>query len=564
MSGREGMRTAYGGGPVSLLIDMRTAIIASIFLLAITSVSCTSDDGRDRSTARIYDSNDPIDRGCALHPRYLTRIWRGYSDGSEDVTIVPQAPNFSGAFTVTSHSGPWDYVQNVPLVFYGPRYVRPSGTLSDPASIVDVFPTVGRLLDVDLPRREGRLLRAVPAGNAGVPKLIVTVVWDGAGRNVLERFPDAWPNLARLEREGTSYVEAVVGSSPSITPATHSNLGTGAYPRRHGVTAVMRREPDGTVRSAFPGSDPAELRLTTFGDIIDQELGNEPLVGALGWISWHQGMLGHGSQQEGGDEDQLGFLRTDFVRVPKRYYTAPDYLSEHRGPTKQQFRRLDRSDGELDGKWMGEPDLTKHENPAFVEYQRDVLLRMLREEGYGSDPVPDLFFTNFKMSDIAAHAYGLDSPQVEAVISAQDQALGRLVEQLDRDVKDYVVVITADHGATRSAVDSGAWPVRQGELARDIDEHFDVPEGRSVVLETSAVGPFLDRDLAAELGITPDDVATFLNDYRIRDNWDGDLPEGYEGRGDEHALAAAFPRTRFPEIMRCAFGSARPPSGARG
>jgi arylsulfatase A-like enzyme len=542
---------------------MRTTTLVAILVLLLGGTACTDDGGRSRSGDRTYASDDAVERGCALHRRYLARIWRGYSEASEDVTIVPQAPNFSGAFSVTSHSGPWDYVQNIPLVFYGPGHVDARGApVHDPASIIDVFPTVGRLLGVDLPKREGKLLRKVRTNSQTPPRLVLVVVWDGAGRNVLERFPDAWPTLARMEREGASYLNAMVGSSPSITPATHSSLGTGAYPREHGVTAIQMRRPNGDVTTAFSGSDPAELRLTTFGDIVDRELDNEPLVGTLAWVSWHQGMLGHGSQIEGGDEDQLAFLRSDFVRVPKRYYSAPYYLRTYKGPVEES-RKLDRADGEVDGKWMGN-EMEKHDNPAYVEYQTKVLLRMLRDEGYGSDDVPDIFLTNYKMSDIAGHQYGMDSPEVEAVIRAQDRGLGELLAYLDRDVGDYVVVVTADHGSTPLPKTSGAWPVRQGELKKDIEKEFDVPKGRSLVIETSAVGPFLDDEVAEDLGISAEDVARFLNGYKIRDNWTGELPAGYEDRGDENVLSAAFTRGQFPEIMRCAFGSPEPPPGMHG
>src|SRR5918997_1552601 len=37
------------------------------------------------------------------------------------------------------------------------------------------------------------------------PRLVVVVVWDGGGWNVLERWPDAWPTLGRMMRAGISY-----------------------------------------------------------------------------------------------------------------------------------------------------------------------------------------------------------------------------------------------------------------------------------------------------------------------------------------------------------------------
>ena len=244
-----------------MLTPLGRIVVALLVLLVggITFLVLKDDGGGGAPEAtvetRTFESNDPIERACDLDPQELARLWRGHDDThSEDVTIVPLPPNYSGSFGTTSHSGPWDYVQTIPLVMYGPGNIKPEGRVEEPASIADVYPTAGRLTGVDLPQREGRVLDSALEPDAS-PKLIVTVVWDGVGRNVLERWPDRWPTLKRLEEEGTSYVDTVVGSSPSITPATHSTLGTGDYPRRHGMTAIEMRMADGSVGGAFSGRD---------------------------------------------------------------------------------------------------------------------------------------------------------------------------------------------------------------------------------------------------------------------------------------------------------------------
>ncbi|MEA2476294.1 MAG: hypothetical protein QOC87_493, partial [Actinomycetota bacterium] len=71
--------------------------------------------------------------------------------------------------------------------------------------------------------------------------------------------------------------------------------------------------------------------------------------------------------------------------------------------------------------------------------------------------------------------------------------------------------------------------------------------------------------LMRKLGVTDDDVASFMNSYTIADNWTGArLPNGYEGRADEEIFSAVFPGSRLPEIMQCAFGSSTPPSSVGG
>lgn len=504
--------------------------------------------------AEIPQTDDPIERGCALPERYLTRIWRGYDPvRSEDITIVPAEPNYSGSFKVASHSGPWDIEQTVPLLLYGPGFVEARGQVDAAASVTDIYPTVGRLVGVDLEPRKGRALGGSLIETAKVPKLVVVIVWDGAGRGVLDRWAERTPHFRRLEREGTSFMRATVGSSPSITPATHASLGTGAFPRQHGVTAIMMGTQDDGVRGAFGGRHPRDLGLTTFGDQIDVAFENRSEVGMLAWKSWHMGMLGSGAFLPGGDADHLALIGHDYkINGNDEFYSSPAF-SDPAGMLDRRIDELDRSDGEADGEWAGKNIMEEHDNPAWPAFELDLTLEMLAVEGYGEDDVPDIFVTNYKSSDLIAHAKGIAAPELGDVLQAQDDALGDLISYLDENVGDYVVALTADHGFPPPPEETGAWPLQQGELQRDVDEHFDVTEG-SLIQQTTAVGPFLDRDTMADAGVTANEIAEFLNGYTIRENYadDKDLPEGYEDRGDEKILAAAWPSNKLPEVMECA------------
>lgn len=546
-----------------LVVAMLALVVAGSALLFLKDGGSNGPGGDLNVEERSFDTNDPVERACALPDRELLRIWRGHDKAaSEDITIVPQPPNFSGSFGTTSHSGPWDYVQTVPLVLYGPGNIKASGQIQGPANVADIYATAGELTGVSLPQRKGKALEQALEPEAS-PKLIVTLVWDGVGRNVLDKWEGRWPNLARIEAEGTSFVTATVGSSPSITPATHSNLGTGSYPRQHGITAIEMRRADGSVGTAFAAKDPAELRLTTFADEIDRELGNAPIVGLLAWKSWHMGMMGHGSQLSGGDKDQLALI-TDTVVGNPLYYELPGSLRSADGP-EVRAEELDLEDGEADGQWMGHVILDEHDNPAWVRHEGDLMIEMLESGGYGNDDVPDLFFLNFKPTDIVGHRHNVHSPEMGEVLEAQDAELGRLIEWLDRNVKDYVVVVTSDHGNTPPAEDSGGWPLLQGQLQADVDNHFKIPDGESLITQTTAVGPFLNYETMEKNGVTAAQIARFLNSYTIGENWpDAELPDGYQDRSEEPILSAAFESDRLAEVMRCAFGEPFPPKGLTG
>jgi Type I phosphodiesterase / nucleotide pyrophosphatase len=542
-----------------------------VAVLLCAPVACragqASQSAAERLAAkpRTYATNDVVERACALGPKLLLRIYRGYyRHRSEDLTMVPQAPNYPGGLDLPSHSGPWTYLQQVPLVLYGPGHVRATRPqVTRHASITDVYPTVGRLTGVELSRRPGRALHEALGAGGGPPKLVLTVVWDGAGRNVLRRWPRAWPNLRRLQHRGTSYLDATVGSSPSITPATHSSLGTGAFPRQHGITAIAYRGADGRMANAFGGKDPRDLELATFADQIDLALGNAPVVGMLGWRAWQIGMLGHGRELPGGDADELVLINSqgDLRSNPSLYSMPATYATGFAG-LRRRAAELDRADGKVDGRWLGHDILAQHDNPAWVSYESDVLLDMLERGGYGDDATPDLFFTNFKMTDIVGHQYTMDSPEMAGVLRAQDRALGRIVRYLDRTVGDYVVIVTADHGHVPSPERTGGWALGTGEVRADVDERFGAVPGRSLTLGSASTGLFFDYERMRALGVSDVDVARFLNSYTIAENWRGKtLPQGYQERADEQVLAASIPRSAVPDVMRCAFGAPRPPRG---
>ena len=538
----------------------RSSLVAPTLLFFLVVAACDTGAGSDGPAAslkledRVFATDDPLQRGCRLSREVLLRIRRGYYEGrSEDIIMVPQFPNFSGSFSIPNHSGPWRYLQRVPLVFYGPTHVSKRGRIEAEAGLIDVYPTVSKLLGVKTPMRSGRLLpQVIRKGGSTPPKLIVIVVWDGVGRNVLERWPDAWPELARIEKLGVSFLEATVGSSPSITPATHSTLGTGVFPLRHGATGINYRARNGELARAFNDRDPRLLRVTTFADEADRALGNAPQVGMLAWKSWHLGMLGHGSSLSGGDRDQLGLMQDgESITGNPRYYTTPSYLNDI--SIQSEVDRADREDGAADERWFGHTLLDLHDNPAWIRYQEEAILAMLKGEEFGDDDVPDLFFTNFKTTDIVGHQYGMDSQEMEVVLRVQDQALERMVNYLDRRVEDYAVILTADHGHTPSTERTGAWPITNGELRSDIDKHFRVPENESLLQDATAVGLFLNDGLSKQLNVSDEDVARFVNRYTVRDNWeDAELPRGYEGRAEEELFSAAFPGRLLSDIVKCA------------
>ena len=565
----------------------RIAAFALAFVVAVTAIGLVrsrdrelpdpGDVPRATSTGKGDDENVELPKqaylrdACKMPAKWAQRIHRGWDPGparSHDLVIVPSPRNYMGSFLNTSHSAPYDFLQKVPLVLYGPGFVDAQGRVEidgrEP-TIADLAPTYAELMDFDFRDGPSEALTEVLREDAKEPKLIFTAVIDGGGWNALEEWPDAWPNIQRLIDDGANIEGAVVGSSPSITPATHTNLSTGTFPRYHGVTAIAIRADDGSLVGSFSRSagnplgratDPTvSLKKTTLADEWDLANDNEAKIGMLAAGNLQAGMIGHGTALEGGDADIMAVRYGETWETNPDFYSLPDYVNtEVEGPAAD-LDELDRSDGAADGKWMGHSldDVALDASPAFAPWQNRTMQALLDGEDFGRDSVTDLFYVNYKAPDKAGHEWNMIAPEQEEVIRSVDTALGDMVSWLDENVgrDEYLFVVTADHGQT--PLEAGGWPILGNELVADIDAHFGVEGDASLIQRTSASSFFSDKAEMKARGVTPEQVASFVSRYRIGDNIpEGEeVPAGYEERLDERIFDAAFPGRELNEVVAC-------------
>ncbi len=80
---------------------------------------------------------------CAVPTELLVRTWRGHrADRGGDLELLPQEPDFVGHGGLP-HSGPWDYVGEVPLLLYGPGHIEAQGAVDRAVTLADIAPTAG-------------------------------------------------------------------------------------------------------------------------------------------------------------------------------------------------------------------------------------------------------------------------------------------------------------------------------------------------------------------------------------------------------------------------------------
>ena len=516
---------------------------------------------------------------CGLPAEWLGRIANGYDpERSGDLEILPKVPNFVGAGL--PHVGPWSFTSDVPMFWYGPGYIKPVGPVQQPVDLPDIMATWDHMLGSSFEPPDGRPMTdaLVPAAERPEPpRLLVMMVWDGAGRAVLDQWADAWPNLDRLRSEGAWYEHATVGSSPTSSAQIHATFGTAAYPSHHGVPGHTVRI-DGELVSPWK-QGPFELELDTFADHYDAEHGNRPLVGISGSVAIQLGMMSHGSYLAGGDRD-MAVLRTPGQgiiegllgregkawNIPDEYhewYDMPPYVNDLPSLTSYfDDVDLDARDGRRDGRWHGheyeesEELLNGFHTPARIPYQTRLLEELIIREGFGDDEVTDLFFVNYKLIDTLGHLYGMEDETMRDAVATQDEYLEPFIDFLNEEVGEnrWAMVLTADHGSLRSTEATGAFQISAEKLHAAIQAEFDADEDDlPVVDQVKQTEIFMNVAELEEHGHTLDEVSRFIMNLEEAQLQIPGLPVRDP---DETVFQAAFPAEALLSLPCLPDGSA--------
>jgi Type I phosphodiesterase / nucleotide pyrophosphatase len=425
---------------------------------------------------------------CGLPPYVLTRIWRGYDPTlSGQVIVVPHGRNFLGAGA--PHASPWAYTQDVPMFWYGPGQVQP-GFFSQPVTSADIAPTIAGILGIkgDFTAPDGNDLEIPLVLDRKPLKLIVVLVWDAGGRFVLDLWPQNWPHLRDLRKRGAWFDKATVGSSPSNTAPIHATIGTGAFPRHHGIIDNVMKFPDGRIRSSW-ADGPDMLRVPALAEVYQEAMGPAVAVGMAGSVSWHLGMVGHGNTDESAprpvvvlknDTDDGGDSAPVWEMPPsvKAYYRFADYVTQLPpldDPDAGYFDFARKLDGTDDGLWRGKDVATLEggwASPARIPYQHRAIKTLIAHEGFGHhDAGTDLLFVNYKVIDEIGHRYYASSDEMGDTVKAQDLFLRYFVNFLDKQVGEgeWMMLLTADHGHTAAPGVSGGYLINQHEVQNRIE-----------------------------------------------------------------------------------------------
>jgi len=492
---------------------LRSRMVWLVLLLA--SASCRSTSSTTPATRPAPPPAATASATSAQREAWLAQFARGYFPGrSGQVFMVSREGEFivdRNPLYAFMHGSPWSYDTHIPLLLYGPPFIKPL-IWNERVSQQDVVPTLAALLGTAPPATAiGRPLREALAPASTPPRVVALVVLDGTRVDYFDTYRDVLPTLSRLRAAGAWYSQAHVSSVPTLTAVGHANLGTGAEPQTHGLAVnYLFNRVTGKSQEAYDHLDPGEMLALTLADVWNIETqGKAVIVGQGGAIRAVAGLVGHGACLVNGRPITAASYSTAgdgaFETNPKCYV-----LSDALKPLTARSYWT-----EAGGTWMGHdvasPAKFRH-SALFQRFEGDALAAVLQAEPLGEDEIPDLVLVNLKSPDYVGHAYGPASPEIKAALAELDRQLARVLEILERKAGAgrFTIAFAADHGMPGEPRPGGRRYV--DDIGKRIDARFSPGGGTVVQYFNDAANNEIHLDTARlrSLKVSLRDVAAFL------------------------------------------------------
>jgi Type I phosphodiesterase / nucleotide pyrophosphatase len=452
-------------------------------------------------------------KGSDRKREFLEKYAHAYYPGrSGQIMLVPREGDFvtlNEPASLFMHGSPWSYDADIPLLFFGPSFIR-KGTYAEAAAQQDIVPTLAKLLRLPLPPTvTGRAMEKALRLSASRPRAILVVVLDGMRRDYFERYQEVLPTLTRLREGGAWFSNARVNFLPTITPLGHATIGTGADPRVHGIVVNTAFDGiSGKPQSPYPGMSPRTLMALTLADLWNLETdGQAVIIGQGSIFVAAAGLVGHGACLLNARATILASYSPQGAwETNSECYKLPQYLQSQKSAPLWEAAH---------GRWMGH-DIASPEavsrSALFPKFEADALVPMIENERVGADDLTDLLLVNLKAADFVGHRYGPDSPEMRDTLAEQDRQLARILETLDKKTgaNRFVVVITADHGMPPEPQ-----APRKRYFNKDIVDlvhrKFD-PERATLVTHFDARNNqlFVDKNRLRELGLKLSQIKEYL------------------------------------------------------
>jgi hypothetical protein len=484
------------------------------FVLALTAASCKSAGSRPASSAPASSAGRAAVT-AAQREAWLQQFARGYFPGrSGQLFLISREGEFlvdRNPLYAFMHGSPWPYDTHIPLLLYGPPFIKPLVS-KERVSQQHVVPTLAALLGTAPPATAiARPLREALVPATTPPRVVALLVLDGTRADYLDTYRDVMPTVSRLRAGGAWFSEAHVSSVPTLTAVGHANLGTGAEPRTHGLAVnYLFNRVSGKSQEAYDRLDPGEMLALTLADVWNiQTDGKAVILGQGGAIRAVAGLVGHGGCVVNGRPVRAASYSTagdGTWETNPTCYAMPEALKPF---TARRYWT------EAGGTWMGHDIAsasTFRASALFQRFEGDALAAVLESEPIGADDIPDLVLVNMKGPDYVGHAYGPASPEIKETLAEADRQIARALQIIERKAGAgrFAVAITADHGMPGEPPPGGRRYL--DDIVKRIDARFSPAGGTVVQFFNDAANNEIHLDTAKlrALNVSLRDVAAFL------------------------------------------------------
>lgn len=442
----------------------------------------------------------------------------------------------------TAHSTSYEYDTNIPIIFYGPKWFQ-KGEYREIIHQQHIVPTLAKILKIRNPNGvETSALNSILKVNSTdeLPEIIITIVLDQVGQQYYNAHPNTPTNITKIKNEAAYFPNAQVGHIDAETAVGHAAIGTGAYPRKNGITGngYIKWENGTIARNEIYATEdrlvnPSELLTETIGDVLDNEFnGDSEVISQCYALRASIGMAGHGSakildKDYIGDKDIVYWLYSLESRwiTDNRYYTFPVEANDY-NPLKTF--NLEYPDGWEGTNIRNQEDMKKFwgflmGNPAQVraeaELFRKVLQNHLISKGKHQDKIPDLAYMTIKATDAAAHQFGYESIQARETFKEADNQIGLILDLLKKEYGDkFILIITADHGGTPLPEISGGERLTLKEFFKEVNSLLpeDAREKKSLIKQMTISQISLDKETMLQYSISEKQIMDRILEIKVK------------------------------------------------
>jgi predicted AlkP superfamily pyrophosphatase or phosphodiesterase len=348
-------------------------------------------------------------------------------------------------------------------------------------------------------------------------RLVVIVVLDQFRADYLTTFAPHWRDGFRtLLAEGAVFTRAAYPYLHTDTCAGHFTIGTGAFPRTHGMVSDLWW--DREARRSVECTDDDQSPIVTYGrasklgksarrsmaptladELRGQKTGARVVtvsmkprsaIGLAGRggdaVTWFEETAGVGSfvtsrayspepvpavraflARESFEND---FGKVWTLRDPRDMYRNPDAGIGERprqpwtGLFPHEIKGTTNSRDDAVALWRG--------SPFSDAYLGRMALELVDAFKLGSRDATDFLGIGFSSTDTVGHPFGPASRELEDTVARQDDLLGALIRHLDARVgrQRYVLAVSADHGVSDVPVTRGASRVASDDVRERIED----------------------------------------------------------------------------------------------